>query len=328
MMSVTTYASQLQTLNNIKRNQSAANELSNQVATQVKSGDLSYYGGLDAGRILNSRQQVSRLEAYNKGIDIVTPELKSYDLQVSRMDELASSVSKALQGQGTYDPEDESEIGTLIDTALTELTSLLNEKVGGRYLWSGGNYDAAPVGDLTGLPDLTAADPFAAATSPTLPDYYLAAPGSDDVAWHEASFSPEAGKTVTYGQVAADPAIQRLVYSLQMAKSAFAASAAAPDDATAKATWTTFRTQALSELDSARDGLKSLGTEISIDLSSVTDSAKANDTMINIFKDEEGGIVDIDTAEAGVKLTQIQNQLQATYSIVASLADTSLVKFL
>lgn len=131
MMSVTTYASQLQTLNNIKRNQSAASELSNQVATQVKSGDLSYYGGLDAGRILNSRQQVSKLEAYNKGIDIVTPELKAYDLQVSRMDELASSVAKALQGQGTYDPADESEIGSIIDTALTELTSLLNEKVGG-----------------------------------------------------------------------------------------------------------------------------------------------------------------------------------------------------
>lgn len=328
MMSVTTYASQLQTLNNIKRNQSAASELSNQVATQVKSSDLSYYGGLDAGRILNSRQQVSKLEAYNKGIDIVTPELKAYNLQVSRMGDLAASVSKALQGQGTYDAADESEIGSMIDTALTELTSLLNERVGGRYLWSGGNYDAAPVGDLGNLPDLAAADPFAATASPALPDYYLAAPGSDEVAWHEASFSPEAGKTVTYGQVAADPAIQRLVYGLQMAKSAFAAASAAPDDASAKAAWTSFRSQALTELGGARKGLQSLGTEISIDLSSVTDSAKANDAMINIFKDEEGSIVDIDTAEAGVKLTQIQNQLQATYSIVASLADTSLVKFL
>lgn len=328
MLSVTTYASQLQTLTNIKRGQSAMNDLSNQVATGVKSNDLSDYSGTDAGRIVNSRQQVTRLEAYNKAIDIVTPELKAYNLQLSRMDKLASTVAEALQGQGTYDAGDESEIGSTIDAALSELTSLLNERLGGRYLWSGGNYDTAPVTDLGQLPDLAAADPFAETASPDLPDYYAAAPGSDATAWREASFSPEPGKTVAYGQVASDPAIQRLVYGLQMAKSAFAAASAAPDDAAAQTAWRTFRDQAVTELSGARTGLQGLTTEVAIDLTAVTDSGKANDAMINIFKDEEGGIVDIDTAEAGVKLTQIRNQLQATYSIVASLADTSLVKFL
>lgn len=328
MLSVTTYASQLQTISNIKSSQASYNQLTTQIATGVKSNDLSDYSGTEAGRLVNSRQQVDRLEAYNKAIDIVTPELKTYDLQLSRMDELASSALKALDGMNTYDADSAESITSTIDLALSDLTSLLNEKVGGRYLWSGSNYDQAPVSDLGDLPVLGTADAFTAVAEPDLPDYYRAAPGSDDKAWSEASFSPETGKTVTYGQVATDPAIQRLVYGLQLAKSALANAAAATDETAANAAWASFSDQATTELTAARSAVQGVSGQVSIDLAAVNDSRSANTTMINIFKDEEDNIVSIDTAEAGVKLTQVQLQLSATYSVVSSLADTSLVKYL
>ncbi|MFA5121682.1 flagellin [Zavarzinia sp.] len=328
MLSVTTYASQLQTLANIKRNQDSFAELSAQVATGEKSADLSTYGGTDARRVINADQQVSRLTAYNKAIDIVTPTVKEYSVQIDHMDDLASAIGTALSGANTFDKATANQLGTQIDNALRDLTSMLNEKNGNRYLWSGGNYDTAPVTDLTTLPDLATPAAFTPVTDPTLPDYYAAAPGTDASAWTEASFSPEVGKTVQYGQVASAEGIQQLIYGLQLAKSGLAAAAAAPDSASAETAYDSFREQAQSVLKGSRDGLKSLSTQVSLDLASITTSRDTNTAQINLFKDERGKITDIDTAEAGVKLNQVQIQLDATYQIVAKLTSTSLVNYL
>ena len=219
MLSVSTYASQLMTLTNIQRNQSDYDTLSRQVASGVKSSDLADYGAVDAGRLLTGQQEVQRLEAYNQGIDVVTPRLKAYDLQLSRMDDLSKMVADALSMQDSYDGAKLAEVGTLIDNTLKDLNALLNEQIDGRYLWAGGNYTTAPVADLSTLPILATPTAFAAVADPALPDYYAAAPGSDATAWVKASFSPETGKTVEFGQVASDPSIQEMIHALQLAKS-------------------------------------------------------------------------------------------------------------
>ncbi|MDD3445959.1 MAG: flagellin [Zavarzinia sp.] len=328
MLSVSTYASQLMTLTNIQRNQSDYDTLSRQVASGVKSSDLADYGAVDAGRLLTGQQEVQRLEAYNQGIDVVTPRLKAYDLQLSRMDDLSKMVADALSMQDSYDGAKLAEVGTLIDNTLKDLNALLNEQIDGRYLWAGGNYTTAPVADLSTLPILATPTAFAAVADPALPDYYAAAPGSDATAWVKASFSPETGKTVEFGQVASDPSIQEMIHALQLAKSGLDAAAAATDTDAAQAAYAAFRSQALTELTEAREGIQGLNAHVSYDLATLDDSAAANTAAINLFKDEKGKIVDIDTAEAGVALTRLKTQLEATYSITAQLAQTSLVNYL
>lgn len=328
MLSVSTYASQLSTQTNIQRNQQEFDRLARQVATGVKSEDLSDYGAVDARRVLNARQEVQRLEGYNKAIDIVTPRLKAYDLQLTRMDDIAKLVANTLSTQEAYSGTDEAGVATLIDNVMNDLTSLLNEQIDGRHLWAGANYDTVPVADIAGLPALAAATPLAAAADPDLPDYYNAAPGTDANAWVEASFSPETGKTVRYGQVASAPAIQELVHALRLAKSGLDAAAAAGDPEAAQAAYADFRQQALTAFGSARNGLQAMSAAVGVDLASVRDSADANSAAINLFADEEVGITAVDTAEAGVMLTRIQTQLQATYQVTASLTKTSLVNYL
>lgn len=328
MLSVSTYASQLTTLTNIQRNQNDFDRLARQVATGVKSEDLSDFSAVDAQRLLNGEKEVQRLEAYNKGIDIVTPRLKLYSQATDRMDTLAKTVLSAMTKIDSFDGAKQVELGTLVDNTLRDLNALLNDQVDGRYLWAGTNYTEAPVGDLTALPDLATPAAFTPVANPALPDYYAAAPGADANAWVETAFSPEAGKTVQYGQVAANPAIQELVNALRLVKSGLNAAAAAPDSATANTLFNSFRTEAQSQLTDARSGLTQLSSAISMDLASITDSAKANKAAINLFVDEQGKIVNIDTAEAGVKLNQVKNQLAATYQITASLTQTSLVNYL
>ncbi|TDP43349.1 flagellin [Zavarzinia compransoris] len=328
MLSVSTYASQLTTLANIQRNQSDFDRLSRQVATGVKSDDLSDFSAVDAQRLLNGDKEVQRLEAYNKGIDIVTPRLKLYSQQVERMDTLAKTVASALSGVDSYSGATQVQLGTLIDNTLRDLNALLNDRVDGRYLWAGGNYASQPVGDLTALPDLAAPAAFTPVADPALPDYYAAAPGSDANAWVEAGFSPEAGKSVEYGQVASAPAIQELINALRLVKSGLNAAAAAGSTAAAETAFAGFRTEALSQLTEARSGIKQMSSEIAMDLASITDSAKANKAAINLFVDEQGKIVNVDTAEAGVKLSQVKTQLEATYKITASLSQTSLVNYI
>lgn len=333
MLSVSTYGTQLLTLASIKRNQADFNDLSQQLTTGVKSADLSAYGGTDAQRILDTNQEVTRREAYNKGIDIIMPQVKAYDLQLDRMEDLATLATTALSGQDSYDPADLVQLGTQIDNVLKDLTSLLNERVSSRYSWGGRAGDAPPVRDLSSLPALANADPFVAVGDPaggdyTLPDYATGAPGADQAAWTKGVFSPESGKTVEYGQVANDPAIQRLVHALRLAKSGIDAAANAADPAAAEAAFDAFREQAMSELSASTTQVRALRADVSTDLKSITDSRDANLAMVNLMKDERGQIVEIDKAEVGVKLTQVQTQLEATYRITSALNQTSLVNYL
>jgi len=333
MLAVSSYGSQLLALASMKRNQVDFDTLSQQLATGVKSADLSAYGGTDAQRILDSHQEVTRRTAYNKGIDIVEPQLKAYDLQFGRMEDLANLAEKALGGQDSFDAVNVAQLGTQIDNVLRDLTSLLNERVAGQNVWGGRNSDTPPVTDLTTLPTLAAADPFVAVGDPaagdyTLPDYHAGAPGTDQAAWTKAVFSPETGKTVQYGQVANEPTIQRLVHALRLAKSGIEAAQAAATPDAAEAAFDSFRQQSINELSTSRSGLRALRADVSTDLKSIGDSRDANTAMINLMQDEHSNIVNVDKTEVAVKLTQVQAQLEATYKATAALTQTSLLKYL
>ena len=333
MLAVTSYGSQLLALASIKRNQVDFDTLSQQLATGVKSADLSAYGGTDAQRILDSDREVTRRTPYNKGIDIVEPQLKAYDLQLGRMDDLANLAAKALSGQDSYDADNVAQLATQIDNVLRDLTSLMNERLNGQNVWGGRNSDTPPVTDLTTLPSLATAAPFVAVGNPatgdyTLPDYHAGAPGADQAAWTKAVFSPETGKTVQYGQVANEPTIQRLVHALRLAKSGIDAAQAAATPAAAEAAFDSFRQLSIDELSSSRSGLRALRADVATDLKSISDSRDANTAMINLMQDEHSNIVNVDKTEVAVKLTQVQAQLEATYKATTALSQTSLLKYL
>lgn len=333
MTAISTLSLQLRTLANIQRSQGSFLELNDQLSTGVKSRDLAAYRPVEQGRLLDLKSETSRREAYMTAIDLAKPRLDAYGATLERMDAIAKAVNTALVGQTSYDPADGAALGTQIDNALNELTSLMNEQVGDRYLYAGRNYGTAPVADLRGLGPAAIPVPPATiqVTAPALPPYHSGAhvpPASDPAAWTTDRMAPEDGRSVDTGVTANEPALQDLVQGLRLAKAALDQAAAAPDAASAEAAYDQYSAASRASLGTARDGLKALGTRIALDQKTLSETGDLHKAALNLLKTREEGITAVDPAEIATRLTQVQTQLEATYRVTARLGELSLVKFL
>ncbi len=333
MTAIATLALQQATLANIHRSQNSFVTLNEQLSSGVKSRDLADYRPADQGRLLDLRAETSRRTGYVKAIDLASPRLDAYNATLGRMGGIAKDIAGALAGQASYDAADKVALGTQIDNALNELTSLMNERLGDRYLYAGRNYDTAPVADLRSLGPVALPVPPATArvTAPDLPPYHSGAqplPAADQAAWTTDRVAVADGRGVDAGLTANDPALQDLVQGLRLARAALDQAAAAPDAASADAAYQSYSAAARGTLTAAQDGIRALSARIATDQKAFSAARDLHQSAINLLGNAEEGITGVDPADIAVRLTAVQTQLEATYRVTASLANLSLVKFL
>jgi len=216
---------------------------------------------------------------------------------VSSMNDLISSMSGALS-EAISTANNETIQSTASD-ALDEFASLLNTQFSGRYLFSGSATDTTPV-DISALSSLSS--PTSADTS-----YYQ---GDDTIASVKVSSSLD----VSYGVTANNPAFEKVIRSLQLVVSA-------PTDSTALKEAYNLLQDATTDVGNIYASLSTKASTLETQISKNTEDMNQLDSMIS-------NVTDSDLATVTVKITELETQLEAAYSISSKLMQLKLSDYL
>jgi len=181
------------------------------------------------------------------------------------------------------------------------IVSLLNSKIGDVYLFGGSVYDRPPV-DLT--------DP---AWTP------LPSPGGPDYDYYQGdnvvdSVRASDSQRVDYGILASNPAFEKVLRSLTIFINN-------PTNPTVITEAFDLNRQAIDET-AAVNGVLLSRSNI------VADAAKLNSGISAYLDDTISKLRDVDTAQAAVQLSQLETQLQASFSSMSKLLQLRLTDYL
>ncbi len=271
---------------------------------QISSGKIgqSYAAtGRATQRLLNTQNDLARIESQNVVSENIQSRINTMFSTVNNIQDLASNfLSKLSQSLGgnLLVPAD------IVNTASNgqqALQSLLNINLGGRYLFAGDAIDTLPV-DL--------ADPaYAIQTSPSTVDtaYYQ---GDGVIASAEISDAFD----ISYGVTANDPAFEQLFRAMNLA-------ANNPTDLNAL-------NEAFDLVNSAVDSLGQVQTNLTAKANVIDGQIAKNEEDANLFRSIISSISDTDLAAATINLTNLQTQLEASYSNVGRISRLKLFNFL
>jgi|ERR1043166_1983177 flagellin-like hook-associated protein FlgL len=316
MVEVSTLGLLTQQILQIRDAQSLLGDLSTQLATGKKSLDLSGYTLADTRRLLDFRSLIGKRSSYLDVINTVEPRLKIYDKTLTQLDSDGNEALSLINGTTSFDNAQSGALASQIQGFMQSAQYFLNQRVGDRYVFSGSRYLTAPVQDITQL-----TVPPGSATpvsSPTLPDYDTAAPGSSAASYATDSVNIDDGNTLTYGISSNDPAFQNLVLGLRWAY-------AATQDS---ANFSTDMDNARTLITNALGGIRNLHGTVASNMGRLDTTRDLHNTLISDLNNQIDDIQHADAAEVSTKITFVQAQLQASYSATAKIAQMSITQYL
>lgn len=275
-----------------------------QVSTEQKSDN--YQGlGSDTSDILSLESDYAKLvnqsENTQSALDttnLIYEKLDSIsDIGQSILDDLNATIS----GTGVS----ESELADMADNYLDQIVSILNTQVSGRYIFAGSATGTAPV-------DLDSYTGTAGITLPSTADasYYQ---GNDYI----QSIEVADGYTVEYGITADNEVFENLIRSFDLI-----INASTTDDSAAALT------EAYDLLNSALDELENLKASTSQDSQLFDQFIDDSLTDLNLIDSLIADLTEVDLAEVSVKLTELETQLEASYSVTTKLLNLNLSDYL
>lgn len=272
--------------------------------TQSSSGLKSdHYQGIanTTQRLLNLESDYSRVTAQSENSQIALDRVNSmYDTVGALVDMITttkSTVSASLSGSGLDTGSLQAEATQLME----EFASNLNVQQGGRYLFGGGVTNTAPV-DINDTSYVVATPPSTADTNYYQGDSFTA----------KVQVSDEL--SVSYGVTADNSAFEKALraYSLIVNN---------PTDDTALQ-------EAYALLDESFDELNIMQTKISNQATLLDRQIDQNTDELNLLDGLIGDIKNVDLAEVTVKLTELETQLEASYSLTTKLLNLNLHDYL
>ena len=325
------------------------------LSAQASSGLISAdYAGLGsaAGAALDVSGQIALNTTYQTNADQAATQAQVAQAALGQIQTLASGFANSLLEPTTGT---QSGLSTLVATAgatLQQIASLLNTKIGDTYVFAGQDSSHPPIPD----PATIGASAFSAAIQAAVANLDTAGPGATQTqllaAAQPGATSPfsttlEASNLPASADIGVGQSVRTSVLADQNANAISAgtgttstgsytrdilaslATVAALGSASVtdpKVTALLTLTQStLSNADVALNtDIGSLGARqqiITSTQSELTETAAALDTQI-------GNLQSADTAEVATKLAAAQNQLQASYKIIADLEQLSLAKYL
>lgn len=335
---VSTAGSIVQNLLNLRNNAANFDLLSYRIATGKNFQQLRDYG-TDATRLVDLRQEIASRDAYVRSITMTSVFTNAYDASLDRLADITQDLLDAADPLSTQDTNWTADSEILANNMLLDAEANLNVEIGGRYLFAGSNYTVAPVNNLRNLniypvAEIGTADTIESfnqvpemtydATGPLYQSYHSSFAGTgtlDSNAWEVASLTISDGQTVDYGITATDEAFQLLVDGLMRFKSA-TATGLTEDERKG------FLAEARNLANTARDSIRQLQSANGIATETMTNAQALHGSFIDISLTAMNGIEVADTAEAATRLSILQTQMQASYSVIAKRQQLSLVNFL
>ena len=165
-MSISNYSNVSQVLQDIelvKRNAQNFDVLGKQLSTGKRHESLRDYGTF-VSKIINMQGVVSTRESYIRAIDLASFNVEAYQDTLGEIDALTRQAFKAT-GEAPPDSSDtvglaswRNTVSTTADLLLRQLEAVLNTNIGGKYIFSGNQYQSPALKDLTTLQTFSATD--------------------------------------------------------------------------------------------------------------------------------------------------------------------------
>ena len=334
MVYVSNLGMQLQSLYQLLDNKNAMADLSSQLATGKKSTDLTYYGGSGTQKILDMRGNVTKRESYSAAINAVSPRLSVYSKSLEGLANIANQAQQIISNSANPSTAQNSTINSQVTSYMQNVSYYLNQRIGDRCVFSGSRYSTLPVGDITQLPNPPLETSPYTVANPALPSYdstvmsngsltnaqKAAGVAQDAKAWDQSSVTVDDGLAVQYGVSSNDPAFQQLVMGLRYIKAA----ATSGDQTTYKSDMAT----AQDLITKAMDGIRTQQGNVAANQATLNSTMDNHKNLISELKGQVDDVQSVDIAEVSTRITYMQTQLQASYSVTAKLADLSLTKYL
>jgi flagellar hook-associated protein 3 FlgL len=306
MTRVTNFSQNELTLFYLQGTQQRMTDTQNQISTGLVSQD--YAGlGADTSRLVNLQSAESRLNQYSNNAKTVDQRLTSMETATSQMFTIASNLQTLLVSASNAQAAQDVNLNQQATNMLNQVQGLLNTQLDGRYLFGGTNTNTPPV-------DVNAPG-FASPPTvyPTSPDtgYYQ---GNDT----KLSARVDDNYDLTYGVTADTPGFEQLVRALRLAATT---NVGPPSDANRM-------NEALGVVKQAIQNIPDITSQIGSAQAAIT-SVQAKQTDFKQFADKTiGDIANVDVTQAVTKLSQDSTTLEASYQVVARLAQLNLSQFL
>jgi flagellar hook-associated protein 3 FlgL len=302
MERVTTLSQHTRLFSFIGDTQKRFDDLQTQVASGFKAQN---YSGVarEAGRLISIESTHVKVTQYLESNTTVDRRLQMMESSVAQITDVMSNFKTLLVSALNAPNATEVDLNNQARQMLNQVTGLLNVKIDGRYLFSGGRTNVVPV-DLSSLP--------VSYTVPTTDGasgaYYkgdsqiLSARADDDL-------------TVSYGILANGTEFERAIRALDVVVKG------APTDRT-------MLNHALDVANQALDGLPDVRTRIGLSRKTLETSNGKHNEYILFAEQIISDIENVDVAEAVTRINEAQTTLQASYLTVARLSQTSLLNYL
>ena len=305
-----------QIITGLDNGQSTLADLSQQLASGVKSTNLTTYSAFESRTLVNSRDLQNKADSYIAAIQSVKPRLDLYENSLSAIEGLINDTQNTITNTQNATAATEQGVPAQISGTIDQMAFYLNQKLGDRYIFAGTRYTTKPVGDIKTLTN-PPAETFPAA-SPTLPPYDAAAPGSDAKAYAHDSVGIDDDLQLTYGLSSSDSAIQNMMQGMRYAY-------AATQDS---ANYSTYMTQAQAYLKTALNGVRAMRAEVAGNQKILSDTQTSQNNTKDLLQTQIDNIRNADITEVSVKINSYNTQLQASYAASAKLINLSILNYI
>jgi|TARA_R110002126_G_scaffold291807_1_gene459655 flagellar hook-associated protein 3 FlgL len=296
---ISSYSNSSKLIENNLRLQSAYAEGQQQVSSGYKSDS---YEGLskDTSRILSLESDYANLTAQTENAELALERSNvTFDTLGTMLDYAQSFLATLNAGiSGTTTTVD---LQNVANAGMDQIESLLNTQIAGRYLFSG---------SATTTPPVDFSDPtFGPAVAPSVADtgYYQ---GND----YKHTIELGEGYNIDYGLTANDPIIEQIVRAYDLVRNT------PGDQATVE--------EAYNLLESGLDDLAEMRASVSLRAQNIDTAINDNLDDLNLLDNTLAGMKEVDLAEVTIRLQEIQTQLEASYSLTATLLRLNLADYI
>lgn len=273
-------------------------------STQKASGLVATtYGdlGRKASTLISTEASLTQLRTWKSNTQIANDRTQSMysavDSMIDQLTSLRATLSAAKSSAGRSG--DLNKIGNQL---LQDLAGQMNVRLDGRYLFAGSNTDKLPV-------DTSLLTP-ATVPSSADPAYY-----TGDT--HVASVRVSTQQTINYGVTGDNDSFEKALRTANI----LANMSISPVDLSAV-------DEAFDLASKAIDGLIAIQSGLSTSASRLEAAMVNHTASMELFENISSQIKEVDVAEATVKITAYQTQLEASYSALAKVNELSLTKYL
>lgn len=321
-----------------------------QAQQEVATGNYADVGlalGAQAGQDINLRNQEALLQTFTSTNNLAATNLSTTQNVLSGLQTTAQNMLTALVG-GTDQNATASSLQQQAQSALASLIAGLNTTENGNYIFAGTNTGTAPITDYnaTGSPNQAAVNsafssffgfsqssPSVSSISASQMQSFLTnqfAPLFQGTNW--SSDWSSASNTTTTSEISPSMTVSTSVSAnnsaFQDLAQAYTMLSSLGTQNLSSSALQTVETNAENLLNAGISGLTSVQAGVGVTQSDITTANNQMSVELNVLSTQVGNLENVNPYEASTEVTNLQTQIETSYTLTSQLSQLSLVKYL